>query len=187
VTLTRPTPTAVEFADETPEGLAGTPVPEQPVEQLLARLLGGGEPLPGLPPAKYRVDETTPLSAADVPAMPKMVRGLRFTIAGPDKENSVSFYIHANSADARADFYKAIGGPVPATRIDSLGYVARAINTGAGAAESDRTGTTRIYVVAGQTVIETSSTLAGVDPQGSLANALELASVAVNFINTVIR
>jgi hypothetical protein len=172
VILIRPTPTGVDAADQTPE-TKGTPLAQLAPDDLVARLLGESVPLPGLPPA-FSVNTTELLSSA--PNMPKLASGLRYTIDGPDLENSVTYYLHANAEDAFEDFGTVLAGPFPPQRLDGLGYQARIISSGSPAGD---VGTTRIYILAGQTIIECVSSVAQETPTGDIANVTELARVAV--------
>ncbi len=180
VTIVRPTPTStpVEAADQTPES-KGTPLVEFAPEELAKRLLGGIDPLPGLPPT-YRV-ETSEIILEE-PTMPKLARGVRYTLDGPDLVNSVTYYIHTTPADAHEDLGAALNGPFPSERLDGLGYPARVVSSGSA---DSQVGTTIIYITAGQTIIESVSSVAGTSTLGNLANATEQARIAIAHLSAV--
>lgn len=176
VTITRSTPTSYDAGIPSPEAV-GTPLPPRTPEELTTLLLGSREPLPGLPPAKYALEATEFATAA--PGMPKSARGVRYIIDGPDLENSVTYWLYASAADAHADWATLLEGhDFPPERLDGLGggYPGRVFNNLSPARD---VGTTRVYVLAGQTIIEVVSSVAQQSPFGNVENATELTQIAL--------
>ena len=173
-------PTVSDAADKTPEVTGGV-LPNVAPETLASRLLGGLEPLPGLPPA-YAVD-TTEILRTD-PAMPKLDRAVRYTLKGPDHTNTVTFYLHKTAVDAQEDFGMALAGATQSEQVEGFGYTARVLNFGS----ADRQlGTTRILVLTGQAVIESVSSVAAQSPFGDFRHAAEIVRVAIAYFEDVVR
>lgn len=178
--LIRPTPTAPAAVDETPDP-QGQALPLLPPEELSSRLVGGSEPLAGLSPL-YAID-TTEIIRSD-PVMQRLDRGVRFTLRGPDRTNVVTFYIFKSAEDARNDMSAVAGLAFRPEVIDGLGYPARQVVE---QSANKEIGTTRLLVLVGQTVIESTSTLGLGNPGGSFEHAREVAIAAIAYVESSAR
>lgn len=178
--LIRPTPTAPAAVDETPDP-RGQSLPLLAPEELSTRLVGGSDPLSGLS-ALYAVD-TTEIVRSD-PVMQRLDRGVRYTLKGPDRTNVVTFYIFKSAEDARNDMSAVAGLAFRPETVDGLGYPARQVVEQSADKEI---GTTRVLVLVGQTVIESTSTLGLGNPGGSFEHAREVATAAIAYLEASAR
>lgn len=173
--LIRPTPTAPAAVDETPD-TQGRSLPLLAPDELSARLVGGNDPLSGLSPL-YAID-TTEIVRSDA-IMQRLDRGVRFTLKGPDRTNVVTFYVFKSAEDARNDMSAVAGLAFRPETVDGLGYPTRQVVE----QSSDKEiGTTRVLVLVGQTVIESTSTLGLANPGGSFEHAKEVAIAAIAYL-----
>lgn len=145
-------------------------------------MLGGERPFATLP-AGYSVSETSVVRSD--PLVPRLDRAVRFTLAGPDFANAVTFYLHADEAAARASYSDITAlRRVRPDPVEGLDFPAKAI---AYASPDRQQGSTSIYLLAGQVLIEATSTLAVTTPGGQFAHAYELAAAARDHLLAVTR
>ncbi len=116
--------------------------------------------------------------------MPKLDRAIVFELKGPDRTNTLTFYLHKSAADATEDFGTALNGVTQSERTDGFGYTARVLNFGS---SNRQVGTTRILILTGQTIIESISSVAAESPFGNFDHAAEIARFAVAYLEDLSR